>query len=162
MNATSALTPASTIAITWLVRPALDTDIEYPVHMTHHFEDDRRSSIELTRRYKHGAWECLTNEKPEFDLGQVLATDLDIELTELDAEILDLEVVGISDPEPESSWIWTFPDWMDEDTQQSIKHVTANYKRTKTKLKKLGWRYVGTTTKLDGRVEVLVMSSSHD
>jgi len=155
------MTPEPNVkAVTWLVKPALDTDIEYPLYMTHHFEeidgdeDDQRSSIELTRRYKHGSWECLTNEKPEFDLGQVLATDLDIELTELDAEILHLEVVGISDPEPESSWVWTFPDWMDNDLQSSLKHLIANYKRSKTKLKKLGWKYVGTTTKLDGRVEV--------
>jgi len=162
MNATSALTPASAIAITWLVKPALDTGIEYPVHMTHHFEDMDGDSIKLTRRYKHGAWECLTNEKPEFDLGQVLATDLDIELTELDAEILHLEVVGISDPEPETSWTWTFPDSMDEDTQQSIKQLIANYKRSKTKLKKLGWEYAGTTTKLDGRVKVRDISSRYD
>jgi len=156
-------------AVTWLVKPALDTDIEYPLYMTHHFEeiggdqeDDQRSSIELTRRYKHGAWECLTNEKPEFDLGQVLSIDLDVELSELDVEILDLQVVGISDPEPETSWVWTFPDWMDDDTQQSIKHLLANYKRSKTKLKKLGWKYVGTTTKLDGRVEVQDISDRYD
>ena len=153
-------------AVTWLVKPASDTDIEYPVYMTHHFEeidgDEEGSSIELTRRYKHGSWECLTNEKPEFDLGQVFSTDLDIELTELDAEILHLEVVGISDPEPESSWTWTFPDWMDDDHQQSIRHVISNYKRSKTKLKKLGWKYVGTTTKLDGRVEVQDISDRYD
>jgi hypothetical protein len=78
----------------------------------------------------------------------------DIELNELDEEILDLEVIGISDPEPEPTWT------SDQLQSNALKHLIVNYKSNKTKLKKLGWKYVGSVTKLDGRVEVLDMSST--
>jgi hypothetical protein len=77
----------------------------------------------------------------------------DIELNELDEEILDLEVIGISDPEPEPTWS------SDQLQSAALKHLIVNYKRNKTKLKKLGWKYVGSVTKLNRRVEVLDMSS---